>query len=305
MSGYFSLTENSGRVSGMGSVEDPFLVSDLDTFRWAIHQSCEYVKLCADLDCSELEYWTGVTVNASVVDLNGHTIKNINITPVTADGNLFMNTPLSKMTICNGVIQSISGTSVDYLFRGTLHGYGAVGTLYFKNLQISGTITKYSGSDAYGVFDNFGSYSGGMNFNKVSLNITVQNAVDSSFFKPSSYTSHSNCNYNLNFTSSSSEGVGGKFRNSKLTGTVSLASSNTSNYLFYELNSCVIACGITLEDGKTLSPSNNTRTGTTIINKDLISGSYATATRVKYLTTEQMKDANYLTNTAEFPVYEV
>ena len=66
MSGYFSLAENSGRVSGMGSTEDPFLVSDLDTFRWAIHQSCEYVKLCADLDCSELEYWTGVTVNASV-----------------------------------------------------------------------------------------------------------------------------------------------------------------------------------------------------------------------------------------------
>ena len=94
MSGYFSLAENSGRVSGMGSTEDPFLVSDLDTFRWAIHQPCEYVKLCTDLDCSELEYWTGVTMNASVVDLNGHTIKNINITPVTADGNFFMNTPL-------------------------------------------------------------------------------------------------------------------------------------------------------------------------------------------------------------------
>ena len=137
------MTENSGRVSGMGSVKDPFLVSDLDTFRWAIHQPCECVKLCADLDYSELEYWTGVTVNASIVDLNGHTIKNINITPVTADGNFFMNTSLSKMTICNGVIQSISGTSVDYLLRGTLHGYGYVGTLYFKNLQISGTITKY------------------------------------------------------------------------------------------------------------------------------------------------------------------
>ena len=141
MSGYFSLAENSGRVSGMGSVKDPFLVSDLDTFRWAIHQPCECVKLCTDLDYSELEYWTGVTVSASIVDLNGHTIKNINISPIAADGNFFMNTPLSKMTICNGVIHS--GTSVDYLFRGTLHGDGSVGTLYFKNLQISGTITKY------------------------------------------------------------------------------------------------------------------------------------------------------------------
>ena len=185
----------------MGSVKDPFLVSDLDTFRWAIHQPCECVKLYADLDYSELEYQTGVTVNASIVDLNGHTIKNINITPVTADGNFFMNTPLSKMTICNGVIQSISGTSVDYLFRGTLHGYGYVGTLYFKNLQISGTITKYNDLNTpYGVFDNSGSYDGYMYFDKTSINISVQSTINASFFCSPSYDTHTNCNYNLNFT---------------------------------------------------------------------------------------------------------
>ena len=298
--------EEIKQMTGTGTQENPFTAYTIEDFRWAIHQPCECVKLCANLDCSELEYWTGVTVNASVVDLNGHTIKNINITPVTADGNFFMNTPLSKMTICNGVIQSISGTSVDYIFRGTLHGYGSVGTLYFKNLQISGTITKYNDSNTpYGVFDNSGSYDGYMYFDKTSINISVQSTINASFFCSTSYVTHTNCNYNLNFTTDSGNGVGGKFRNSKLTGTISLASGNTSNYLFYELNSCVIACGITLGDGKTLSPSNNTCTGTTIINKDLISGSYATAARVKYLTTEQMKDADYLTNVAEFPVYEV
>ncbi len=301
MSGYFSLTENSGRVSGMGSAEDPFLVSDLDTFRWAIHQSCEYVKLCADLDYSELEYWTGITVNASVVDLNGHTIKNINITPVTADGNFFMNTPLSKMTICNGVIQSISGTSVDYLFRGTLHGYGTVGALYFKNLQISGTITAYNSN---GIFDNYDSYPGYMNFDKVSLNIAVQNTVSCSVFRPSSTTKHDNCNYHLNVTIGASDGIGGTFTNSKLTGSVQLVSTS-SNYLFNSLASSVIACNITPGDEKTLYPCAKSCTAVTIIDKNLISGAYDTPAKVKYLTTEQMKDADYLTNVAEFPVYEV
>ena len=46
--------------------------------------------------------------------------------------------------------------------------------------------------------------------------------------------------------------------------------------------------------------------GATIVNKDLITATVVdTDSDIKLLTTAQMKDTDYLTNTAEFPVFEV
>ena len=124
---------------------------------------------------------------------------------------------------------------------------------------------------------------------------------------------HRNCNYNVDFSTSvylsdGSSGIfNGRFYNSKLTGKIHMTSTSTSsnNSLFYELNSSVIACQIS-SAGTKIKLAYNGCNGATIVNKDLITATVVdTDSDIKLLTTVQMKDTDYLTNTAEFPVFEV
>ena len=298
--------EEIRQMTGTGTEKDPFIVYTIEDFRWAINQNCNYVKLGADLDCSELEYWTGVTVNAGTIDLDGHTVKNINITPISADRNYFI-TADRNVTIKNGTIQSVYGTNVRWLLKVYNSSSNAYRTLNLTDLKLSGIFTLFNATDESFIKANYAYCQ------RVSLNFKFQNIIGNPLFYSGIYTYHRNCNYNVDFSTSvysSSEGWGifnGRFYNSKLTGKIHMTSTSTSNNnsLFYELNSSVIACQIS-SAGTKIKLAYNGCNGATIVNKDLITATIVdTDSDIKLLTTAQMKDTDYLTNTAEFPVFEV
>lgn len=294
------------QMTGTGTNSDPFIVYTLEDFRWAIKQSCDYVKLGADLDCSELEYWTGLTANAGTIDLDGHTVKNINITPISADGNYFI-TADRNVTIKNGTIQSVYGTNVRWLLKVYNSSYNSPRTLNLTDLKLSGIFTLFNATDESFIKANYAYCQ------RVSLNFKFQNIIGNPLFYSGIYTYHRNCNYNVDFSTSvysSSESWGifnGRFYNSKITGKIHMTSTSTSsnNSLFYELNSSVIACQIS-SAGTKIELAYSGCNGATIVNKDLITATVVdTDSDIKLLTTVQMKDTEYLTNTAEFPVFEV
>lgn len=296
--------EEIRQMTGTGTEKDPFIVYTIEDFRWAINQNCDYVKLGADLDCSELEYWTGLTANAGTIDLDGHTVKNINITPISADGNYFI-TADKNVTIKNGTIQSVYGTNVRWLLKVYNSSYNLPRTLNLTDLKLSGIFTLFNASDENFIKANY-TYC-----QRVSLNFKFQNVIGNPLFYSGTYVYHRNCNYNVDFStsvySSSSGIVNGCFYNSKLTGKIHMTSTSTSgdNSLFYELNSSVIACQIS-SAGTKIKLAYNRCNGATIVNKDLITATVVdTDSDIKLLTTTQMKDTDYLTNTAEFPVFEV
>ena len=298
--------EEIRQMTGTGTEKDPFIVYTIEDFRWAINQNCSYVKLGVDLDCSELEYWTGVTVNAGTIDLDGHTVKNINITPISADGNYFI-TADKNVTIKNGTIQSVYGTNVRWLLKVYNSSYNSPRTLNLTDLKLSGIFTLFNASDENFIKANY-TYC-----QRVSLNFKFQNVIGNPLFYSGTYVYHRNCNYNVDFSTSvylsdGSSGIfNGHFYNSKLTGKIHMTSTSTSsdNSLFYELNSCVIACQIS-SAGTKIKLAYSGCNGATIVNKDLITATVVdTDSDIKLLTTAQMKDTDYLTNTAEFPVFEV
>ena len=258
------------------------------------------------MDCSELEYWTGVTVNAGTIDLDGHTVKNINITPISADGNYFI-TADRNVTIKNGTIQSVYGTNVRWLLKVYNSSYNSSRTLNLTDLKLSGIFTLFNATDESFIKANYAYCQ------RVSLNFKFQNIIGNPLFYSGTYVYHRNCNYNVDFSTSvylsdGSSGIfNGRFYNSKLTGKIHMTSTSTSsnNSLFYELNSSVIACQIS-SAGTKIKLAYSGCNGATIVNKDLITATIVdTDSDIKFLTTVQMKDTDYLTNTAEFPVFEV
>lgn len=298
-------------MTGTGTAEDPYIVDTIEDFRTAIATSCDYVKLDTDLDCSDMDYWTGVAIQAVTIDLCGHTIKNINITPIVADKNYLFSCSITKSTIKNGTFQSIYGTNVECIYKNTYRA-SSYTYAYFIDVKFSGILTL---SNTNNIFENYGgsstwsSYPGSLYFTRCSINLKITNNVKYSVFftrtDERAKIVHDSCNYKFDFTSEHDYPLNGVFQNSKLTGNINLTSSNTS-YIFYKLNSCVIA--VSLSSVAKVCMTYVACAGLTVVDVDLMTGcsEYGNTddTNIKYLTTAQMKSAEYL-NSIGFPVSEV
>lgn len=284
-------------MTGAGTTEDPYIVDTIEDFRTAIATSCDYVKLNADLDCSDMDYWNGLVTKARVIDLCGHTIKNININPVA---NRYFLNPYTdsdnSCTIKNGNIQSLYCTNLDCIIN--YNNY--YGNIYLSDLKISGEFVMSNNSNAL-FYTNY------IGFTRCSINIKINNLLPAFYSGKRSSATYEYCNIRLE-----AECKDNIFRgtpaHSKFTGKLK-SSRSFPIYIFgYGGADNVIAIELISEtENSKFSFSSDYPTGYSILDSELASQAVWTEKRetyVKYLTTAQMKSAEYL-NSIGFPVSEV
>lgn len=285
-------------MTGTGTAEDPYIVDTIEDFRTAIAKVCDYVKLDADLDCSDLDYWNGVTTWAKTIDLCGHTIKNININPVENRYFLKPNTDSdNNCTIKNGTIQSLYCTNLDSIIDYKNY----YGTIYLTDLKISGEFVMSNSSTA--LF-----YAGYICFTRCSINIKI-NGYLAAFYMYKQYVANYNyCNIRLEAEKCGSDIFCGTPAHSKFTGKLTYSAYSTAYLFRYGGADNVIAMElISAINSANFAFSNNIPTGYSILDNELASQAHwndKQETYVKYLTTAQMKSAEYL-NSIGFPVSEV
>lgn len=284
-------------MTGAGTTEDPYIVDSIEDFRTAIAKVCDYVKLNADIDCSDLDYWDGITTKAKTIDLCGHTIKNININP--SDNRYFLSPLTSDTTNCtikNGTIQSLYCTNLDNIIAYSNY----YGDIYLIDLKISGEFLMSATST--GLF-----HAGYISFIRCSINVKVNNLLPT-FYDGNHYMANYNyCNIKLE-ADCKNRIFYGTPRHSKFTGKLT-NSQPYFNYIFSGGGSDnVIAMElISATENSKFSFSSGTPEGYSILDADLASQAIWDNKRepyVKYLTTAQMKSAEYL-NSVGFPVSEV
>ncbi len=284
-------------MTGAGTTEDPYIVDTIEDFRTAIAKVCDYVKLDADLDCSDLDYWNGITTWAKTIDLCGHTIKNVNINSSANRYFLKPNTDDSTdCTIKNGTIQSLYCTNLDSIIDYKNY----YGTIYLTDLKISGEFVMSNSSTA--LF-----YAGYIRFTRCSINIKINNSLPAFYSGKQSSATYEYCNIRLE-----AECKDNIFRgtpaHSKFTGKLK-SSRSFPIYIFgYGGADNVIAIELISEtENSKFSFSSDYPTGYSILDSELASQAVWAEKRetyVKYLTTAQMKSAEYL-NSIGFPVSEV
>lgn len=284
-------------MTGAGTTEDPYIVDTIEDFRTAIAKVCDYVKLDADLDCSDLDYWGGVTTYAKIIDLCGHTIKNVNINPVENRYFLKPHTDSDNdCTIKNGTIQSLYCTNLDCIIDYKNY----YGDIYLTDLKISGEFVMSKSSKA--LF-----HAGYICFTRCSINVKINNPLTSFYLGENSTTNYDYCNIKLE-----AECKDNVFRgtptHSKFTGKLKFSSYSTISLFTYGGADNVIAMELISTIGSAyFSFSSNTPTGYSILDSELASQAHWSGKQeayVKYLTTAQMKSAEYL-NSIGFPVSEV
>lgn len=276
-------------ISGTGTQADPFIVDTVKDLRAKMTVSNAYIKLACDLNCDdEMEYWSGVTSYCTEINLDGHTIKNINITPT--GNNYFIYSNKDSITIKNGTLQSIIATNLKYLIQATSEGFGS-SDIYLQNVKLSGIITM-SGSSR--LFDSSHQYHTKSAFNlKVVSNGSAINMFDDSF---------TDCNVRLDYNGLGN--IGGSFVNSKIAGTYHCGSTDTTRTEIFigTVTSSVIACAISTGGSKIKIC--DTANGVNIVDSSLITATLdSTPTNINLLTTEQCKSATYL-NSIGFTVFE-
>ena len=285
-------------MTGAGTTEDPYIVDTIEDFRAAIAKVCDYVKLDADLDCSDLDYWNGVTTWAKTIDLCGHMIKNVNINPSANRYFLKPNTDDSTdCTIKNGTIQSLYCTNLDSIIDYKNY----YGTIYLTDLKISGEFVMSNSSNA--LF-----YAGYIRFTRCSINVKI-NGYLTAFYAGRNYVAdYEYCNINLDAKKCGSDIFGGVPAHSKFTGKLTYSAYSTS-YLFKGggADNVIAMELISAISSAKFAFSSSNPTGYSILDNDLASQASWVSKQesyVKYLTTAQMKSAEYL-NSIGFPVSEV
>ena len=285
-------------MTGAGTAEDPYIVDTIEDFRTAIATSCDYVKLNADLDCSDMDYWSGIITKAKIIDLCGHTIKNVNINSSTK--RYFISPYTDSTTNCtikNGTIQSLYSTNLDSVIYYNDNYYGDVN---LTDLKISGEFVM-SGTST-GLF-----HAGYISFTRCSINIKVNNLLPT-FYEGNHYMANYNyCNIKLE-ADCKSRIFYGTPRHSKFTGKITNSQSYFNHIFSNGGSDNVIAVEfISATENSKFSFSSGTPEGYSVLDSELANQALWSEKReayVKYLTTAQMKSAEYL-NSIGFPVSEV
>lgn len=281
-------------ITGEGTQDSPYLVSNIEDFRSACAETDVYVKLTADLNCNKEGYheWARLSMNAQEVDFNGFSL----IAPyIKSSAALFDGRSNTPTTIKNGYILNVfeSGASVCCAY------------CWFYNMGI----IVYGGTFNYEVFNQC--YFDGCNVQVEHHNINKKCWFASPSLKDNLIGMNSNFYINGRVANSTSCSIfyGGDaattLNGCRVEGKISPCNgvSNTSYFINGKALNSVINVDTSAFDNHNYSINFGGRGSNSIYNKDITTSKAASLTGYTACTTEEILNPDH-NNSIGFTVVE-
>jgi len=289
-------------MTGTGTQTDPYIIESFEDFLNISGGENSYYKLGVNIDANDTPYaegWEVVHLNCYSLDGNGHCIRNIFINSVSKSYAFIRDSSelhISNLNIENAVIMSNGQASLFY-------GSTAQGTPSFTEIKLflsNVNITAELRTEKVSSPSTFSVISGNIavQINDSTLNTRIIADYNYNFINGNCFNCHIRLDLTFFDSSSSYTAVKGSANNTMITGTINYTGASSSvrfvladylNNSYFVIKSTGIT-SMTIKNCTSVCFYDHDVLGLTVS----IAGSGSSF--LKSLTTEECKDADYLTS---------